>query len=1124
MSPILNNDMKTYIRHITLTVSALLAALVLAASCARDERDLLPADMIPLADLELSWQVEDPAVYTKAGQSVLVENQVFNLYIMLFNETGTMLHHRSYYVGTSQDGYDDVLTSYSNKDSEDGAASRGTIPNFFTDFSSYAQLGNQSLTFCAVANYNPDNLNFDDITLSGLENMTVSIAKGDVSRSAFTMVAKEDNVRLNVVNDEVERVGVNLNLRRLDAKLSFNLTVDIKEAIGGTVAFENMRYRVHNVPYIAYLFEKDKGSGPDNDWDAAAAEQPAAGETSNFSCMYEDNNYETFDEEFSGGRVGGTFAFYLRENRPVPKQQITAKNKGDYSSLYAMREAWEGNEADKDEEGKTPVHGRNFIYAPRNATFVEITGELSYQRPASDGGDEPDNVRGEVTYIIHLGETGNDPNNEETVNNYDVRRNVRYIYNVRITGINNMVVEVSEDKEQRPGVEGDLIVSSQDLVTFDAHYGRVLLRLSRASLLTPGWNADTPLGTVSYNSETGEITSSSNAYDYKWVLFAINKHFPTNNGMGTVGNDEMVKFPGIDAYDGGVRFYEGYNNPKSIEEIKASIAEDYGNSFEDNRKFKDRIQGTDNYYFQLSGRYNRLDEDACLRDINQLINYLKKEALDENSDLFEDGKVYVTAFCDEFTYIYDPRYEDYVHPGTSVGNMGDKERRLALWKEYVNAAPRTINITPMVSTEHSQDGNTSVTYSEISITQNSIKTIYDPANVPTAWGLETVNETGRLKYDATHSAVGGRRNTTSDGRTNFLNFWIPGNENSGSCNTDWTSVMTVTQDVENAQGLKDEYRDVYHACITRNRDLNGNNKIDADEIFWYLAAKDQLSGLYIGQPALDQDAWMYQPSWINDEDRRLNHLVTSTHGGNGNWDNFWILWSEEGASWGLLSGDENGKQKNEFDYRCIRNLGIDIADAKAPQHYAEVTELIDPDGSTEGWFGLGGYESGDEYHTITVDAINTLAIRTYSDAESKGENDRYVPFDNERGQNNRPYSSFDVRKVVVPSGLTWLQMQSLINSNGNPCPNGWRVPNQREFLIMMSLQDDIGLNDGRNGKYLGIATYFSFKDMGGYDGTRHGFMYDGSNLVLIGGPSFGITDDDGYPVTYSFRCVRDHID
>ena len=1105
MSPILNNDMKTYIRHITLTASALLAALVLAASCARDERDLLPADMIPLADLELSWQVEDPAVYTKAGQSVLVENQVFNLYIMLFDETGTMLHHRSYYVGTSQDGYDDVLTSYSNKDSENGAASRGTIPNFFTGFSNYAQLGNQSLTFCAVANYNPDNLNFDNITLDGLENMTVSRAKGDVSRSAFTMVAREDNVRLNVVNSEVERVGVNLNLRRLDAKLSFNLTVDIKEALDGTVAFENMRYRVHNVPYIAYLFEKDKGSGPDNDWDAAAAEQPAAGETSNFSCMYEDNNYETFDEEFSGGRVGGTFAFYLRENRPVPKQQITAENKGDYSSLYAMREAWEGNEADKDEEGKTPVHGRNFIYAPRNATFVEITGELSYQRPASDGGDEPDNVRGEVTYIIHLGETGNDPNNEEAVNNYDVRRNVRYIYNVRITGINNMVVEVSEDKEQRPGVEGDLIVSSQDLVTFDAHYGRVLLRLSRASLLTPGWNADTPLGIVSYNSETGEITSSSNdAYDYKWVLFAINRHFPTVNGSTAPADQDanMVKFPGIQAYDGGLKFHD--EALPNAEEIK----KDVGNNFNE-RTFKATL-GSDNFYAKYS---NNLNEDACLRDINQLVNYLSQEANKPDSDLFdENGEVVVTAFCDEYTYIYDPEKEDYIHPGVSVrdiaGGFLTSYQRLSLWKEYVNAAPRTINITPMVSTEHSQDGNTSVTYSEISITQNSIKTIYDPANVPTAWGLETVNETGMLTYNAQFEPVGARTNTSNDGRTNFLNFWIPGNGNSESGNTDWTSVMTVTQDVENAQGLMEDYRDVYHACITRNRDLNGNNKIDADEIFWYLAAKDQLSGLYIGQPVLDQDAWMYQPSWINDEDRRYNHLITSTHDGNSrDWTNYWILWSEEGASWGLVSQDRVKEGafevvRDKFDYRCIRNLGIDIAEAKAPQHYASVTNTLD------------GY-------LINVDAVNSLAIRSTSDAESFGSSNRYVPFDNERGTNNRPYEKFEVRRNNYSQNgtYTWEEMYSLMKSGGNPCPNGWRVPNQKEFLIMMSVEDEIG---GLYNDRLGIATSFSYNGQGPYTSdSRIGFIYENPNLVLLGG---GNNNDYGLTYKLSFRCVRDHID
>ena len=1091
MFPTSNSDMKTNMRHITIVT--ILVALVLTASCSRNERDIFPAEMIPLSDLLLSWQVDGADVYTKAEQPVLVENQVFNIYVMLFDKSGEIMRKRSYYVSgdaTTPEGYDDVITSYSNRNSEEGDLSRGTIPRFFENFTDINQLSDQTLTFCAIANYNRTDMgsNLDGITnIKELNDLQVSRSSGDVSRNAFTMVAREE-VSLNVVDGKVEHIGVDLKLRRLDAKLTFNLTVDIKGAIPGSVKFEDMRYRVHNIPDVSYLYEREKSEGgQENSWDAAAQS------ADNFSCMYEDTNYETFDKKYEN-QVGGVFSFYLRENRPVPKRKIESLD-DECATLYAMREAWTGADINGN---KTPVHDRIFTYAPENATFVEITGILSYERQSSDGDPEPDHVFGDVTYIIHLGETGNDPNDVNLVNNYDVRRNVRYIYNVRITGIKNMEVEVSDDKiEERPGVEGDITVSSQDIVNFDAHYGRVLLKLNRANLLSsPGWNADTPFGKVVYNSETGTLTTTNaNAYDYKWVLFAINRHFPALDGGDP--DKQMVKFPGVQAYDGGLKFHGGQTPAQ--DEIK----NDVGNRFEDSKNFKDIIDQK-NFYFESK---DDLNDDACLRDINQLVNYLHSEAQKDNSSLFNDNEeVYVTAFCDEYTYIYNPETEDYIHPGTSVREIGDEAKRLGLWKQYVNAAPRTINITPMVTTDYSEDYNTSITYSEISITQNSIKTIYDPANVPTAWGLETVNETGRLKYDATHSAVGRRRNTTSDGRTNFLNFWIPGNENSGSCNTDWTSVMTVTQDVENAQGLKDEYRDVYHACITRNRDLNGNNKIDADEIFWYLAAKDQLSGLYIGQPALDQDAWMYQPSWINDEDRRLNHLVTSTHGGNGNWDNFWILWSEEGASWGLLSGDENGKQKNEFDYRCIRNLGIDIAEAEAPQHYAKLAS------------------SSGEAHTIDVSAVNSLALRSTSDAQERGEQNRYIPFDHERSQNNRPYSSFDVRKVVVPSGLTWLQMQSLINSNGNPCPNGWRVPNQREFLIMMSLQDDIGLNDGRNGKYLGIATYFSFKDMGGYDGTRHGFMYDGSNLVLIGGPSFGITDDDGYPVTYSFRCVRDNID
>ena len=40
------------------------------------------------------------------------------------------------------------------------------------------------------------------------------------------------------------------------------------------------------------------------------------------------------------------------------------------------------------------------------------------------------------------------------------------------------------------------------------------------------------------------------------------------------------------------------------------------------------------------------------------------------------------------------------------------------------------------------------------------------------------------------------------------------------------------------------------ACLTRNRDFNGDGKITDDELRWYTPARDQMLGLWIGEPAL----------------------------------------------------------------------------------------------------------------------------------------------------------------------------------------------------------------------------------------------------------------------------------
>lgn len=1089
--------MKRYIHHIILGA----ALLLMSAGCARYDEDRLTigGDRVSLSDLSMDFMVDGADVYTKAGQSVLAENRVTGLYVLLFDAHGNLVHKKSYFVGGGDkpDRYDAQIISYTEKKSEDGGASMGIIPGFFEGYNGNAQSLQEQFTFYAVANYNETvegqlkNLREE----SELQKMTVTFAtRGNVFRSNFLMVATEKNVSFNAKDDgnggvTVERIGVTLRLRRVDAKVSFRVTVDIPGA--SDVAFDDMIYRVHNVPNVTYLIERQKGVGSDaSDWDASVADN-------NYSCMM-DETYDTFDSTYID-RVGGEFAFYLRETRLAPKQRIASADKGDRSSLYALREAWDNE--NENVSGKTPVHGggRTYTYAPEYGTFVEITGNLSYSRINENGQEEQ--VDGDVTYIIHLGETGNDPDDEDAVNNYDVRRNVRYIYNVNIKGINDMEVEVTEQDELRPGVEGDLVISTNRKVEMDAHYGRVLLTLDKNNLKEAGWSAVTPLGTIEYNPKTGMINAP---YDYKWVLFAINRQFdPDNDGS------RMVKFPGIQAYDRGVKFYEN-GTPRSEDDIKNDIAVDFGNKFDDGQTFYESLQtedGRDNYY---ANQINDLDEDACLRDINQLIHYLKQELEDNpGSKIFEGDHVYITAFVDEFTYIYDPRREDYIHPGKSVhGVVGNQDaaRRLLLWKEYTNVGDRTLNILPMTNISYSPDKNTSITNAYITLSQKSIKTIYDTGETgpADAWGLEVVNETGRLEIPDYITIHGSRANSKSNGRGNFMNFWV---DDRNESKLHWTVVMTAEQRIENAEGLMPDYRDALHACITRNRDLNGNNLIDEDEIYWYLASEAQLSGLFIGQPSLSQDAWLYQG-----DGSEYSHVVSSTSSNMRDRGSYRILWAEEGASWGYARDELQSGYDRFYDYRCVRNLGIDIAYMeRSPAHYAIVEQ---------------GSDNGEAYYTVDVGYLNDRALRS---APDDGIN---LPLDHERSQNNRPYAKFDVRKEDVYDGPVWLVMRDMLLRNENPCPEGWRVPNQREMLIMMNtLTSEFDAAVDWTGNY-GIATTFSFNGTGLYSpqpGTvrdqRWGFLTEATNLVLYNpyDPYKASYNDGDSKKRLKFRCVKDHL-
>lgn len=124
-----------------------------------------------------------------------------------------------------------------------------------------------------------------------------------------------------------------------------------------------------------------------------------------------------------------------------------------------------------------------------------------------------------------------------------------------------------------------------------------------------------------------------------------------------------------------------------------------------------------------------------------------------------------------------------------------------------------------------------------------------------------------------------------NGRENCLT-WLVGKK--------WTEILNTSDHY----GLNDNFNTAAYACLLRNRDLNGDDIIDANEVRWYLAAIDQLTDIYLGEYALDDESRLYpaDPKFRpgTSEAKPYWHYTSSSANG----DDPWVLWAEEGASRG----------------------------------------------------------------------------------------------------------------------------------------------------------------------------------------------------------------------------------
>ena len=1052
------------------------------------------------ADVTLSFGAASmDIVQTRADHSLENESRIYNLHVFLFDRDGNKVYSRYFSESDRQSSSSGLWPGQWYVGSAAGGDTQGCLKM-------RVPMG-EGLKVYIYTNLDADMVRVSEELLNhviqkekDLTDFKCYLNQTTVARNGyFPMSGVLKGVTITKDGSENATISPNtLQLYRIDAKIRFTFKTGSRPDEKGQkiTSFEPLQWKVMNVPRTCYAINLDHDdSQVDPNTDPNDYSKDA---DSFFDTDYV--NFETYDDASKGKPA--SFTFYMLENHQVPKKSPVS-----YQDRSRQKKNLDGTNVSVPVsyvvDGKTYERNmRVFEYANDFSTYVMVTGRVTMELKNDDAGQV---LGADVTYLIHLGTWGStikDANGgtEDEYSNfgdYGIERNTIYDYTVTVNSVNNIRVEVESSKkaeveENQPGAMGSVTIAREEIALCDAHYESKTLTFHLANFFDGGveldaegyvqnkercvadkltWEVNTPFSIG--GPRVIEGIDYSDDLDYKWVNFRLNKK--ENDGTYSSARRKFldpVKYP-----------FES-----STEWRNGSIARDSGGNKEGD--------GTDG----LSGRHNDgvFDIISLVKYMKEQVNkYLESPATSDFDQGYEDGKlspkICVTAFVNEYYYE--------AHPLTGA-------KSTTLWKKFVNQPDRSMHI--LCNSEISKDLESRATGSVVTIQQHAIQSVYNTdesyTSLQTAWGTEYTDEfSGEVKTyntNANNYNGSGGNSSQENGLLNSLYEW--GLCSSGSFTKDkkWGNYMEF-QVPNSTPQMQDNYKSLRYLCMSRNRDNNGDGKIDASEMRWYLASIRQLIGLYVGDGLLNQNSRLYyrtssQRASIYENVWR-QHVISSTKYVSSDPKKPklepTLVWAEEGIATGYLSAYANLK---EYSIRCVRNLGMDLPDNPSS---SDLNSRYVP------WVTVSGSDNDSDPYVVTCTNLNQNALRYYTSRE--------LEYAGNESEQNRLYKKFEVYYKSISHDVKNFQTindevtKIGSSSKAGYCPDGYRLPNQLELAMMRFYCDGVS-NGSVSRTYWSMGVVPGIYGEGGKDkGYKYGFVDDG-NITLY--PSF---------TSEAQRCVRD---